>query len=46
MPFSYHGFGPTAILLMIVCIVASIVYRRLTRKKIANPGLDVSHEKN
>ncbi len=27
MPFSYHGFGPTAILLMLLCLVISQVYK-------------------
>jgi hypothetical protein len=26
MPFSYHGFGPTAILIMVVCLAGKQVY--------------------
>lgn len=28
MPLSYHGFGPAAILVMIVCVVIAEVYKR------------------
>jgi hypothetical protein len=28
MPFSYHGFGPAAILIMIVSLVIGEIYKR------------------
>jgi hypothetical protein len=28
MPFSYHGFGPAAILLMVVCLVINEAYKK------------------
>jgi hypothetical protein len=33
MPFSYQGFGPAAILVMIACVIAGEAYKRLKRKK-------------
>jgi len=28
MPFSYHGFGPAAILIMIISLVIGKIYKR------------------
>ncbi len=32
MPFSYQGFGPAAILIMIVCVVIAEGYKKYKRR--------------
>gem|GEM_PF-2001374 len=34
IPISYNGFGPTAILLMIICLILSQAYKYYKHKKI------------
>lgn len=33
MPLSYNGFGPAAILIMLVCLVISAVYKRYKQRR-------------
>jgi hypothetical protein len=33
MPLSYQGFGPAAILLMVLCVIVSELYKRWSKKK-------------
>ncbi|MEO8403530.1 MAG: hypothetical protein ABI480_03010 [Chitinophagaceae bacterium] len=33
MPFSFNGFGPTAILVMILCLVISEIYKKVKNRK-------------
>jgi hypothetical protein len=37
IPISYNGFGPTAILLMVLCLVISQGYKYYKQKKDTTP---------
>lgn len=36
IPISYNGFGPTAILLMVVCLIVSQIYKHYRQKRTPN----------
>jgi hypothetical protein len=38
IPISYSGFGPAAILLMLICLIISQAYKYYKQKKPAAPG--------
>lgn len=33
MPISYNGFGPLAILIMVLCLVASEAYKKIRHRQ-------------
>jgi hypothetical protein len=33
MPFSYNGFGPAAILIMLTCLIISEVYKKYKQRQ-------------